>query len=166
MTDACAYDGAALRAVRPVPGESYDWLAAGACMADPGAVCGNPRARGGSSSTLTPVCCRGTARSSSPKRLPRPAGEPRRSHRRVTRHVAGIRHRDQPSVHGDDDTIGTHMLSPNPCTSPVDRVAMQRPGNPPGTITSRRSSRGPVAQRDRPRSEFMAMHELELDPLS
>jgi hypothetical protein len=38
-----AYDGAATRAVRPVPGESYDWLAAGACMANPGAVCGNPR---------------------------------------------------------------------------------------------------------------------------
>jgi predicted phosphodiesterase len=38
-----AYDGGATRAVRPVPGESYDWLAAGACMANPGAVCGNPR---------------------------------------------------------------------------------------------------------------------------
>jgi hypothetical protein len=38
-----AYDGAAMRAVRPVPGESYDWLATGACMANPGAVCGNPR---------------------------------------------------------------------------------------------------------------------------
>ena len=38
-----AYDGAATRAMRPVPGESYDWLAAGACMANPGAVCGNPR---------------------------------------------------------------------------------------------------------------------------
>ena len=38
-----AYDGAATRAVRPVPGESYDWLATGACMANPGAVCGNPR---------------------------------------------------------------------------------------------------------------------------
>jgi len=37
------YDGAATRAVRPVPGESYDWLATGACMANPGAVCGNPR---------------------------------------------------------------------------------------------------------------------------
>src|SRR6476660_8118509 len=32
-----AYDGAATRAVRPVPGESYEWLATGACMADPGA---------------------------------------------------------------------------------------------------------------------------------
>jgi hypothetical protein len=38
-----AYDGAATRAVRPVPGESYEWLATGACMANPGAVCGNPR---------------------------------------------------------------------------------------------------------------------------
>jgi predicted phosphodiesterase len=38
-----AYDGAAVRAVRPVPGESYDWLATDACMANPGAVCGNPR---------------------------------------------------------------------------------------------------------------------------
>jgi predicted phosphodiesterase len=37
------YDGAATRAVRPVPGESYDWLATGAFMANPGAVCGNPR---------------------------------------------------------------------------------------------------------------------------
>ena len=36
-----AYDGAATRAVRPVPGESYDWLATGAWMANPGAVCGN-----------------------------------------------------------------------------------------------------------------------------
>ena len=38
-----AYDGAATRTVRPVPGESCDWLATGACMANPGAVCGNPR---------------------------------------------------------------------------------------------------------------------------
>src|SRR3954453_21599997 len=38
-----AYDGAATHAVRPVPGESYEWLATGACMANPGAVCGNPR---------------------------------------------------------------------------------------------------------------------------
>src|SRR5215204_2586476 len=38
-----AYDGAATRAVRPVPGKSYDWLPTGACMANPGAVCGNPR---------------------------------------------------------------------------------------------------------------------------
>ena len=70
-----AYDGAATRAVRPVPGESYDWLAPGACMANPGAVCGNPATRraGGSSSTLTPVCCGGTATSSSPEKLPLPA---------------------------------------------------------------------------------------------
>jgi hypothetical protein len=40
-----AYDGAATTAVRPVPGESYDWPASGACMANPGAVCGNPRDR-------------------------------------------------------------------------------------------------------------------------
>ena len=39
----CAYDGAARRAVRSVPGVSYDWLATGASMAYPGAVCGNPR---------------------------------------------------------------------------------------------------------------------------
>ncbi len=38
-----AYDGASTLAVRPVPGESYDWLRTGACMANPGAVCGNPR---------------------------------------------------------------------------------------------------------------------------
>jgi hypothetical protein len=38
-----SYDGAAMRAVRPVPGESYDWLATGACLANPGAVCGNQR---------------------------------------------------------------------------------------------------------------------------
>jgi predicted phosphodiesterase len=37
------YDGAMTRAVRPVPGEPYDWLGSGACMANPGAVCGNPR---------------------------------------------------------------------------------------------------------------------------
>ena len=30
-------------AVWPVPGESYDCPATGACMANPGAVCGNPR---------------------------------------------------------------------------------------------------------------------------
>ena len=42
------------------------------------------RRAGGSSSTLTPVCCGGTARSSSPGKLPPPAFEPRRSHRRVT----------------------------------------------------------------------------------
>ncbi len=111
-----AYDGAATRAVRPVPGESYDWLATGACMANPGAVCGNPATRraGGSSSTLTPVCCGGTARSSSPEKLPLPACEPRRSHRRVTRVVTGIRHRDQPCFQGDNDTVGAHILFPNP----------------------------------------------------
>jgi predicted phosphodiesterase len=38
-----AYDGATTGARRPVPGESYDWPATGACMANPGAVCGNPR---------------------------------------------------------------------------------------------------------------------------
>jgi predicted phosphodiesterase len=38
-----AYDGAATSAVRPIPGESYDWPATGASMANPGAVCGNPR---------------------------------------------------------------------------------------------------------------------------
>jgi predicted phosphodiesterase len=38
-----AYDGAATRSVRPVPGESYGWLATDACMANPGAVCGNSR---------------------------------------------------------------------------------------------------------------------------
>ena len=38
-----AYDGTATRATRPVPGEPYDWLATGACVANPGAVCGNPR---------------------------------------------------------------------------------------------------------------------------
>ena len=38
-----AYDGAATRATRPVPGESYDWLTSGAFLANPGAVCGNPR---------------------------------------------------------------------------------------------------------------------------
>ena len=38
-----SYDGAATRAVRPVSGEWYDWPATGACMANPGAVCGNPR---------------------------------------------------------------------------------------------------------------------------
>lgn len=37
------YEGAATRAVRPVPGQPYDWLEAGACIANPGAVCGNPR---------------------------------------------------------------------------------------------------------------------------
>jgi hypothetical protein len=37
-----AYDGVATQAARPVPGQSYDWPADGACMANPGAVCGNP----------------------------------------------------------------------------------------------------------------------------
>ena len=37
------YDGATTRAVRPVPGQIYDWPGSGACMANPGAVCGNPR---------------------------------------------------------------------------------------------------------------------------
>jgi predicted phosphodiesterase len=37
------YDGAATRMVRPVPGDSYDWPATGSSMANPGAVCGNPR---------------------------------------------------------------------------------------------------------------------------
>ena len=37
------YDGATTRVVRPIPGEPYDWLGTGACMANPGAVCGNPR---------------------------------------------------------------------------------------------------------------------------
>ena len=38
-----SYDGATTRTVRPVPEKSYEWLAIGACMANPGAVCGNPR---------------------------------------------------------------------------------------------------------------------------
>ena len=38
-----SYDGTTTRTVRPVPEKSYDWLATGACMANPGAVCGNPR---------------------------------------------------------------------------------------------------------------------------
>jgi hypothetical protein len=38
-----AYDKTTTRVVRPVPGESYDWPASGAFMANPGAVCGNPR---------------------------------------------------------------------------------------------------------------------------
>jgi predicted phosphodiesterase len=37
------YDGVATRAVEPVPGEPYDWPVAGAVLANPGAVCGNPR---------------------------------------------------------------------------------------------------------------------------
>jgi len=41
-----AYDGATTRALRAVPGESYDWLGTGAYMANPGAVCGNPRDAG------------------------------------------------------------------------------------------------------------------------
>src|SRR5262252_7168571 len=40
-----------------------------------------------------------------------------------------------------------------------------RPADVPGTITSHRSSSGPVSQGDRPRSELVAMHELQLDPL-
>ena len=72
------------------------------------------RRAGGSSSTLTPGCCGGTARSSSPEKLPLPACEPRRSHRRVTRVVTGIRHQDQPSFQGDNDTVGAHILFPNP----------------------------------------------------
>jgi hypothetical protein len=80
--------------------------------------------------------------------------------------VTGIRHRGQPRLQGDNDTVGAHILVPTPCTSSVDRFAMQWPANVPGTITSSRSSSGPVAQGDRTRSELMAMHELELDPLS
>ena len=72
------------------------------------------RRAGGSSSTLTPVCCGGTATSSSPEKLPLAACEPRRSHRRVTRVVTGIRHQDQPSFQGDNDTVGAHILFPNP----------------------------------------------------
>ena len=37
------YEGAATRAVRPVPGQWCDWPENGACIANPGAVCGNPR---------------------------------------------------------------------------------------------------------------------------
>ena len=37
------YDGATTRALRPLPGKSYDWPGTGASMANPGAVCGNPR---------------------------------------------------------------------------------------------------------------------------
>ena len=64
------------------------------------------RRTGGSSSTLTPVCCGGTARSSSPENLPLPACERRRSHRRVTR----VRHRHTPprsnrDFQGDNDTV-------------------------------------------------------------
>jgi predicted phosphodiesterase len=36
------YDGTVTHALIPTPGESYDWPATGACMANPGAVCGNP----------------------------------------------------------------------------------------------------------------------------
>jgi hypothetical protein len=35
--------------------------------------------------------------------------------------------------------------------------------NVPGQFTSRRNSRGPVSQGDRPGPELMAIHELELD---
>ena len=38
-----AYDGAVTSAVRPIPGENYEWRATCASMANPGAVCGNPR---------------------------------------------------------------------------------------------------------------------------
>ena len=38
-----AYDSTTTHAVRPVPGEAYDWQANCAYMANPGAVCGNPR---------------------------------------------------------------------------------------------------------------------------
>ena len=38
--------------------------------------------------------------------------------------------------------------------------------NVPGPVTSSRSSRGPVSQGDRPRSELVAIHELELDALA
>jgi predicted phosphodiesterase len=37
------YEGATTRMLNPVPGEAYGWPASGACMANPGAVCGNPR---------------------------------------------------------------------------------------------------------------------------
>jgi len=37
------YETGATRAVRPVPGETYNWLETAACLANPGAVCGNPR---------------------------------------------------------------------------------------------------------------------------
>jgi predicted phosphodiesterase len=38
-----AFDGHNTLTEQPVPGESYAWRATGACMANPGAVCGNPR---------------------------------------------------------------------------------------------------------------------------
>ena len=59
------YDGATAAVVRPVPGESYEWLATGACMATPGwsaATHATPQA-GVLSSTLTPVYCSGSERS-------------------------------------------------------------------------------------------------------
>jgi predicted phosphodiesterase len=37
------YENATTRAVRPVPCEAHHWLETGACFANPGAVCGNPR---------------------------------------------------------------------------------------------------------------------------
>lgn len=40
-----AYDADATHTLRPVPGESYEWPTTSAVMANPGAVCGNPRDR-------------------------------------------------------------------------------------------------------------------------
>ena len=43
--------------------------------------------------------------------------------------MTGIRRRDQPSFQGDNDTVGAHIVFPNPFTSSLDRVATQRPAN-------------------------------------
>ena len=58
-----------------------------------------------------------------------PACEAGRSHRRVTRVVTGIRHRDQASNQGDSDTVGAHILVPRPA-APVPSIGSPRSGRP------------------------------------
>ena len=82
-----AYDGAATRACGPFrasPTTGSRPAPAWPTRGRSAATRATQRA-GGSSSTLTPVCCGGTATSSSPDKLPLPACEPRQSRHRVTR---------------------------------------------------------------------------------
>ena len=99
------------------------------------------RRAGGSSSTLTPVCCGGTATSSSPKKLPLPACEPCRSHRRVTR----VRHRHTPPGSTEFPRGQRHRRSahsvPHPA-APVPSIGSPRSGRP----TCQGQSLQPVAR--------------------
>jgi hypothetical protein len=116
-----AYVGAATRAVRPVPGESYDWLAAGACVANPGAVCGNPRdaASWWLIIDIDARVLRWHRTELTSEKLALLACEPRRSHRRVTR----VRHREQSSFQGTTTPSERTFWSPSLGPVPSDGVS-------------------------------------------